>query len=115
MQSTRNDQKSPLPQLEPGELELGLEASRSVLRVISRAFSTGSLQRQKGDAGSCYPRNPPVSWIRAWDCWLIAKGSTGTCPVIQSHLGLEGRAAAPAGKATSSQEPARQIQGDVRM
>lgn len=125
-------QKSALPLLGTEEMELCLASRRVVdrsVKLILQSFSTESSERQKGEAGSCYPRHLPVSWIRAWPkgsqlCLLAGskelrvlgdKGRTGGLPSEQRQPAATGREGAGCSlhpekkykkKGTTSQETA---------
>lgn len=96
-------QKSALPLLGTEEMELCLESRRVVDSSVKLILQ--SSERQKGEAGSCYPRHLCVSWIRAWPkgsqlCLLAGskelhvlgdKGRTGGLPSEQRQPAATGR------------------------
>lgn len=120
-------QKSALPLLGTEEMELCLESRRVVDSSVKLILQ--SSERQKGEAGSCYPRHLCVSWIRAWPkgsqlCLLAGskelhvlgdKGRTGGLPSEQRQPAATGREGAGCSlhpekkykkKGTTSQETA---------
>lgn len=120
-------QKSALLLLGTEEMELCLESRRVVDSSVKLILQ--SSERQKGEAGSCYPRHLCVSWIRAWPkgsqlCLLAGskelhvlgdKGRTGGLPSEQRQPAATGREGAGCSlhpekkykkKGTTSQETA---------
>lgn len=85
-QRIRALQKPPLLLLEPEEVQLALIVQKVGGETDSpELFSTGSLEKQNGGAGSSCPRSLPVSWVRACGCHLVAWGKAGHLPSEQKQ------------------------------